>query len=253
MLVKNRCLVSIIMPAYRAAIYIGEAIESVQIQDVTEWELLVVDDGSPDNTADVVESYVLNDDRIHLIRQSNRGPAMARQAAIDAATGRYVAFLDSDDCWLPGKLARQLEFMAERDAAVSFTRFCRISQDGSQVGHLVAIPDRLDYRGLLCNTALATSTVIVDRERTGPFRMTNTYYDDYALWLDLLKRGHVAHGLQEDLMRYRVLGQSVSRNKGKSARMVWRTYREIERLSPPVAAWCFAHYALNAWRKYRNF
>lgn len=246
-------LVSIITPAYKALAFVGEAIRSVQLQDFADWEMLVVDDGSPDDTAAEVDRYAAADPRVKLIRQSNAGPAMARQAAVDVATGRYVAFLDSDDYWLPGKLARQLEFMAARDAAVSFTRFRRISQDGSQVGHLISIPDRLDYRGLLCNTALATSTVIVDRERTGPFRMTNTYYDDYALWLDLLKRGHVAHGLQEDLMRYRVVGQSVSRNKGKSARMVWRTYREIERLSPPVAAWCFAHYALNAWRKYRNF
>ncbi len=246
-------LVSIITPAYKALAFVGEAIRSVQAQDFADWEMLVVDDGSPDGTAAEVDRYAAADPRVKLIRQPNAGPAMARQAALDVATGRYVAFLDSDDYWLPGKLGRQLEFMAARDAAVSFTRFRRINQDGSQLGHLISIPDWLDYRGLLCNTALATSTVIVDRERTGPFRMTNTYYDDYALWLNLLKRGHVAHGLQEDLMRYRVLSQSVSRNKGKSARMVWRTYRETERLSPPVAAWCFAHYALNAWRKYRNF
>ncbi len=246
-------IVSIIMPAYCAANYVGEAIRSVQAQNLTDWEMLVVDDGSTDNTPTIVTGYAASDSRIKLIRQPNAGPALARQVALGAAAGRYVAFLDSDDYWLPGKLARQLEFMAERNAAISFTRFRRINQDGSQVGHLISIPDQLDYCGLLCNTALATSTVIVDRERTGPFRMTNTYYDDYALWLNLLKRGHIAHGLQEDLMRYRVVAQSVSRNKGKSARMVWHTYREIEHLSPLVATWCLAHYALNAWRKYRNF
>jgi len=249
----NLNLVSIIMPAYCAERYIGEALHSVQLQGVSDWELFVVDDGSPDNTADVVASYARNDSRIRLIQQANSGPAMARQAAVDRAAGRYVAFLDSDDYWLPDKLSRQLEFMAERNAAVSFTCFRRINQDGSRIGHLISIPDKLDYRGLLCNTALATSTVMIDRQRTGTFQMTNTYYDDYALWLDLLRRGHLAHGLQEDLMRYRVVGQSVSRNKGKSARMVWRTYREIERLSPLMSAWCFSHYALNAWRKYRNF
>jgi teichuronic acid biosynthesis glycosyltransferase TuaG len=246
-------IVSIIMPAYCAANYIGAAIRSVQAQKMTNWEMLVVDDGSPDNTRTIVSGYAESDSRIKLICQTNAGPALARQAALDVATARYVAFLDSDDYWLPGKLSRQLDFMAERNAAVSFTRFRRINQDGSQVGHLISIPDQLDYRGLLCNTALATSTVIVDRELTGSFKMTNTYYDDYALWLSLLKRGYVAQGLQEDLMRYRVVGQSVSRNKVKSAQMVWFTYRKIEHLSLVRAIWCFAHYALNAWRKYRNF
>ncbi len=245
--------VSIITPAYMAAAFVGEAIRSVQAQDMTDWEMLIVDDGSPDNTAAVVVGYAAADSRVKLIRQPNSGPALARQAALHAASGRYIAFLDSDDYWLPGKLARQLDFMTRQQAAVSFTRFRRINHDGSRSGHLIAIPDRLDYRGLLCNTAMATSSVIVDRQLSGPFVMTNTYYDDYVLWLDLLKRGHIAHGLGEDLMRYRVVSQSVSRNKGKSARMVWRIYRDVEQMSRLRAAWCFAHYAINAWRKYRDF
>lgn len=246
-------LISIITPAYKAASFVGEAIRSVQAQSVDDWEMLVVDDGSPDETAAVVMGYCDADSRVKLIRQKNRGPAMARQAAIDAANGRYIAFLDSDDYWLPEKLSRQLAFMHETGAAITYTRFRRMSHDGSRLGHLIGIPDHIDYRGLLCNTAIATSTVIVDRDLTGSFRMTKTYYDDFVLWLELLKRGGNARGLQMDLMRYRVLGQSVSRNKAKSAKMVWRTYREIERLSTPVAAWCFVNYAFNAWRKYRSF
>lgn len=246
-------LVSIIMPAYCVANYIGEAIRSVQIQNTICWELLIVDDGSLDNTVEVVESYARNDHRINLIRQVNSGPAMARQAALARAAGRYIAFLDSDDFWMPDKLSRQLDFMKVLNAAVSYTRFRRINSDGSKVGKLISIPDHLNYRGLLCNTALATSTVLIDRELTGPFQMTNTYYDDYALWLNLLKRGFTAYGLDEDLMRYRVVKQSVSRNKTRSALMVWRTYRGIERLSLLMSVWCFVHYAGNAWRKYRNF
>jgi len=245
--------VSIVMPAYQAASYVGDAIKSVQIQDMSDWELLVVDDGSTDETAAIVMGYCDADSRVRLIRQENSGPAMARQAAIEVAKGRYIAFLDSDDYWLPEKLSRQLDFMRKTGTAITYTRFRRMNQDGSRLGHLIKIPDRIDYRGLLCNTAIATSTVIVDRYLTGPFRMTKTYYDDFVLWLDLLRRGCEARGLQLDLMRYRVLGQSVSRNKTKSAKMVWRTYREIERLSLPVATLCFARYALNAWRKYRNF
>lgn len=246
-------IVSIIMPAYRAERYLLGSIESVRQQAWEDWELIVVDDGSPDASAAIVSEFSMIDSRIKLIRQENAGPALARQVALDAATGQFIAFLDSDDLWMPGKLARQLRFMAEFKVPISFTRFRRVNEDGSRVGHLISIPNRMDYNDLLRNTAIATSTVIVDRKLTGPFTLTNTYYDDFVLWLELLKRGHVARGLQEDLMRYRVVGGSVSRNKVRSARMVWRTYREIERLPLPKAAWCFGFYALNAWRKYRYF
>jgi teichuronic acid biosynthesis glycosyltransferase TuaG len=115
------------------------------------------------------------------------------------------------------------------------------------------VPAHLDYADLLCNTAIATSTVIVDRQMTGPFAMTHTYYDDYALWLSLLRRGHRAHGLKEDLMRYRVSAKSWSRNKANSARWVWRTYRDVERLSLARSAWYFANYACRGALKYRKF
>lgn len=246
-------LISIVTPAYKAAAFLSESIRSVLVQDHQNWEMLIVDDGSPDETASVAASFAATDGRIKLIRQSNSGPAMARQRAVDAAQGRFIAFLDADDYWLPGKLSRQLAFMREHEAAVSFTRFRRTSFDGRKLGHLIAIPKRLSYRQLLRNTAIATSTAMVDRELTGPFSMKKTYYDDYALWLDLLKRGFVAYGLQQDLMRYRVVGKSVSRNKGKSARMVWTTYREVEGLGAVHAGWCFANYAVRAFLKYRYF
>ncbi len=246
-------LVSIITPAYKAEKVVGETIRSVQAQSYPHWEMLVVEDGSPDATAEVVAGFAAADPRVRLIRQANAGPAMARQKALDHARGRWIAFLDSDDLWLPDKLQRQLAFMERERATFTFTAFRRIQADGSGLGHLIDVPPRMTYRRLLGNTAIATSTVLIDRAATGDFRMTKTYYDDFVLWLGLLKKGHVAHGLNEDLMRYRVMGGSVSRNKSKSARMVWQTYREIEHLAPPVAAVHFARYALHAWRKYRNF
>ena len=178
---------------------------------------------------------------------------MARQAAVEAARGRYVAFLDSDDLWMPAKLERQLEFMSRHGAGLSFTAFRRMSKDGTRVGRVIAVPERLTYRQLLGHTAIATSTAMIDRVLTGPFRMVKTYYDDFALWLEITRRGFPAFGLPEDLMRYRVLGGSVSRNKARSARMVWRLYRDVERLGWPRAAWCFARYAGNAVLKYRSF
>jgi teichuronic acid biosynthesis glycosyltransferase TuaG len=143
--------------------------------------------------------------------------------------------------------------MRERDAAMSFTQFRRISADGARTGRLIRVPARLDYRQLLGNTAIATSTVVIDRAITGAFSMTDTYYDDYVLWLEILRRGFVAEGLQEDLMRYRVASNSWSRNKLKSALWVWRTYRGVEKLSVLYSAWCFATYAWRAVVKYRSF
>jgi teichuronic acid biosynthesis glycosyltransferase TuaG len=245
---------SIITPAFNAERVVGEALESVARQDHSDFEVLVVDDCSSDGTAELVARHAETDSRIVLIRQTmNGGPSHARQAALDRASGRYIAFLDCDDVWLPQKLARQLAFMHEKDAAFTYTEYRRMSADGSRVGRRVRVPARLDYAGLLCNTAIATSTVIVDRERTGSFEMTHTYYDDYALWLSLLRRGHVAYGLPEDLMRYRVSANSWSRNKANSARWVWRTYRAVEGLSVARSAWCFANYAFRGALKYRNF
>lgn len=247
-------LVSIITPAYRVAPFVGATIESVIAQDYSQWEMLVVDDKSPDDTGEVVARYASLDPRVKLIRQAqNGGAASARNAALEAARGRFVAFLDSDDVWLPGKLSRQLSFMREMEAGLTFTAFRRISQDGTRTGRMIGVPSSLSYSSLLKNTAIVTSTVLVDKCATGPFRMTKTYYDDFVLWLELLKRGVVARGLPLDLVRYRVVQQSISRNKANSAKQVWRTYRDVERLGVLPSAWCFANYATRGWLKYRRF
>lgn len=247
-------LVSIVTPAYRAARFIGETIRSVQAQTYRDFEMLVVDDCSPDETAAIVESFTATDPRIRLLRQpANGGPAAARNRALSEARGRWIAFLDSDDAWLPAKLERQLAFHRARDAKISFTEFRRVDADGSHIGRLIRVRDWLDYDRLLCDTGIATSTVIVDRAKTGRFAMKKTYYDDYACWLELLRSGGRAVGLHEDLMRYRVLGGSVSRNKLKSARHVWCTYREVERLGLLRSAWSFVNYAGRAVLKYRRF
>lgn len=250
----KQSLVSVITPAYNAERFLPHTIASVLAQSHSDWEMLVAEDCSRDGTRRVIEDHAAGDGRIKLVALPvNSGPAMARQAAITAAKGRYIAFLDSDDLWLPQKLERQVDFMRSRGAALSFTAFRRISADGSRTGRQIHVPKRLTYRQLLGNTAIATSTAIVDRELTGPFRMVKTYYDDFALWLEITRCGFPAFGLDEDLMRYRVLEGSVSRSKRRSAMMVWRTYRDVEGLGVVRASWTFARYAVNAMRKYRSF
>jgi teichuronic acid biosynthesis glycosyltransferase TuaG len=247
-------LVSIITPSWNVERLIGETIESVQAQTFGDWELLIADDCSTDQTPAVVSGYAAADPRIKLIRQPrNGGPALARQAAIDHATGRYLAFLDSDDLWLPNKLERQLAFAERQRAPLSYTGFRRIDEAGAVTGRLIQVPQSLTYEQLLRNTSIATLTAMVDRDLAGPVAMKNEPYDDFCLWLSILKPGLVAHGLNEDLARYRVRGVSVSSRRFRSASWVWHIYRRVEKLPFPKAAWCFAHWSTRAWLKRLEF
>lgn len=240
-------LVSVITAAFNAEAFIGDTIESVRQQSLTDWEMLVVDDASSDETGKVVEEIAAQDPRVVLIcQEENGGVSVARNRALAQARGRFLAFLDSDDLWLPDKLEHQVAFMKGHDAALSYTSFRRISEDGQRVGRLVEVPARLTYRQLLKNTAIATVTAMVDTAKTGPLRMTLARRDDYILWLSILKRGFIGHGLQEDLARYRVVRGSLSSKPKRSASWVWDVYRKVEKLSPLHAAWCLAHYGTRA-------
>jgi teichuronic acid biosynthesis glycosyltransferase TuaG len=246
--------VSIITPAFRSMSIIGETIKSVIAQTHTNWEMLIAEDCSPDKTRDVIRQWEQIDPRIRLIAlERNGGPAMARNAALERVSGRWIAFLDSDDLWLPQKLEHTLGHAKANEAAFVFTGFRRISADGSAIGGYVGVPRKLSYHQLLGNTAIATSTVLLDRNVVGDIRMNKTYYDDFDCWLQILKRGHLAFGLDKDLMRYRVMGQSVSRNKRRSAAHVWRAYRDLEKLNLPLSLWYFSQYAIRGLLKYKQF
>jgi teichuronic acid biosynthesis glycosyltransferase TuaG len=215
---------------------------------------LIADDCSTDSTPAVIESYAAKDPRIKLIRQPrNGGPALTRQGAIEQAQGRFIAFLDSDDLWLPTKLERQLAFAREHRAALSYTAFRRINEDGSVTGRLIAVPESLTYDQLLKNTSIATLTALVDRDISGPIAMKNEGYDDFCLWLSILKPGHIAWGLNEDLARYRVRGVSVSSRRMRAAGWVWNIYRNVERLSLLKSTWLLGHWGARAWLKRRQF
>ncbi len=246
--------VSIITPAYNAAATIRMTIRSVQTQSFEDWEMLIADDGSEDDTAAVVEEVAASDGRVVLIRcPANAGSGAARNAALARAAGRYVAFLDSDDLWLPEKLARQTAFMRDKACALSYTAFRRISTDGARTGRLIPVPERLTYGALLKNTAIATLTAMVDSRQTGPLSMSTARRDDYILWLSLLRRGFIAHGLQEDLARYRAVAGSRSSRPGRSAASTWRVYREAEGLGLVRASWCMTHYGARALVKRLRF
>jgi teichuronic acid biosynthesis glycosyltransferase TuaG len=247
-------LVSVVMPARNAEPYIEASIRSVQAQTWKRWELLCVDDGSTDGTAAIVARLASQDPRIRPIRrEAPGGPGPARNTAIAAARGRWLAFLDSDDLWDPEKVETQLAFMRARGAALSNHGYRMMDAAGRAIGFEARARDTLSYRDLLRNTAVGALTVMIDRTRVANIAMPALpQHEDLVLWYALLRRGWTFEGLPQVLASYRILPRSASRNKLRSALHMWTVYREHERLGFFAAALAFVQYAWNAAWKHRG-
>lgn len=239
-------LVSIITPSYNAENFIANTIESVLLQTYQSWELLIVDDASPDNANELIEKYSLQDSRISLIKlDRNSGAAVARNAGIAAAKGRYIAFLDSDDRWLPDKLDKQLSFMRKNDISFSYTAYEKLDEDGTVVA-TVGIPLKVNYKNLLKVCSIGCLTAMYDTQKLEKVYMPLIRKrQDLGLWLRILKITPYAYGLDEVLAQYQLRDDSISANKYDAAKYTWRLYREVEAMTIPVAAYYFSHYAVN--------
>lgn len=248
---ESKPLVSIITPVYKAEKFIRETIQSVQEQTYENWEMILVNDVSPDKSVDIINEEATRDSRIRLLHlEENSGAAIARNTAINAAKGKFIAFLDSDDYWHPEKLERQIQYMIERDLPFSFTAYEIMTEDGTKTGKIVRVPEQIDYEGLLRNTIIGCLTVVLDKEKIGKIEMVNIRTrQDLVLWLDILKRGHIAYGLNEVLAYYRKVEGSISSNKFKTAQRNWKVYREIEGLSLLKSVFVFLSYAYHGFRK----
>ena len=246
--------VSVIIPSYNAASFITQTVRSVQAQTYQDWELLIADDCSTDNSRDIIVNLGKSDSRICLIKcEKNAGPASARNAALAQMTGRYIAFLDSDDIWLPEKLEKSIKTAQDQEASLVCTGFRRftVNNNGTQsIGRYMGVASHYSYSRLLGGNEIATSTVLIDTQKTGSIKMQPVYYDDFDCWLSILKRDLRIVGLNEDLMRYRVLPGSISRNKLRSAYHHWDSLRRLQRLSLLSASWYFTLYAIRGIRKY---
>ena len=226
-------IVSIIVPVYNAEKYIIQTIESVAAQTFTDWELLLVDDCGPDNSAQVIGDYIAahGDDRIRLIRQEkNGGAAAARNRGVAEAQGRYIAFLDADDLWMPAKLELELQFMKKHDAGFVFCAYEFGDSDAVPTGKIVHVPRKLTYKKALSRTVIFTSTVLFDLEKIDRnlVMMPAIASEDTATWWRILKNGHVAYGLDQPLVLYRRPEQSLSSDKKVAVKRIWNLYRKEE-------------------------
>ncbi len=244
-------MVSIVVPVYHAEKYIRQTMDSVLAQTYEDWELLLVVDGSEDPTIEVINAYIREKQEMRirlLIQESNKGAALARNRGVKEAKGRYVAYLDADDLWKPTKLARELDFLKEQEAAFVFTGYEFADENAVGLGTVVRVPRRLTYREALKNTTIFTSTVMFDTEKIDKsmLEMPNMRSEDTALWWKVLRSGYDAYGLDENLVYYRRPAKSLSSNKLVAIKRIWNLYRKAEGLSIPYSCYNFCFWAVRA-------
>lgn len=243
-------MVSIIVPVYNAAKYIEQTIDMVCQQTYKDWELILVDDASSDGSADVIEKRIKSQGkRIRLIRKDyNEGAAAARNSGIDASSGRYIAFLDADDVWMPDKLEKQVAFMEKTGAAFSFHSYEFGDEKANPTGRIVRAPQTLKFRQALSRTVIFTTTVMFDTEKIDMeiIHMPQVPSEDTATWWRILKSGYVAYGLDENLAIYRRPGKSLSSNKFVAMQRIWFLYRNIADLSVAASFYYFMGWAVRA-------
>lgn len=244
-------LVSVIMPAYNAEKYIGEAIASVCAQTYENWELLILDDGSADRTVEIAQAYAQRDARIRVLRNpQNMGVARTRNRGFDLAQGEWIALLDSDDRWRVQKMEKQLALAVHSGSRLLYTSYALFA-DTEREMRVYRVPQSVDYRRLLGENVIGCSTVLLHRSLLERFRFCeDVFHEDYALWLAILRGGGSAAGCTEVLADWRISEQSRSFDKRAAAVNRWRIYRDVERLSLPRSAGAFFTYALHGVRKH---
>lgn len=241
--------VSVVVPVYNCEKYIVDALESVRCQK-TDWECIIIDDHSTDGTAVKIEPF-LKDTRFRYVHNDrNMGVAAGRNLGVSMAEGKYIAFLDGDDYWTNDKLEKQYGLMEEKHAVLSSTGRELMDENGVLSGRIISIPDRVSYKMLLKGNVLNTSGVMVKRDVAVKYPMAEDHlHEDYIMWLSILKEYNEAFGINEPLLKYRVVKGSKSANKLKSAKMTYGVYRYIG-LGRLKSMYYFCFYAVKGLLKY---
>ncbi|WP_386176908.1 glycosyltransferase family 2 protein [Sulfitobacter sp. R86518] len=234
------------MPLFNSSKFMESAISSVIQQDYSNWELIVVDDCSTDKSAEIAEQVSKNDSRIKVVRLSkNGGSAVARNAGINKANGKYISFLDADDIWLPNKLSSQVLYMRENEVTFCFSDYRVINEDSEVIGER-KFKGKVDYETLLLGNIIGCLTAIYDREELGTIFMPDIRMrQDYGLWLKILKETSYAHNCQMVLAEYRQYDSSLSANKIRAASYTWILYRDFEKISLLKRIYIFSRYAVS--------
>lgn len=249
-------VISIVVPVYNAAPFLNRTLSSIQRQTYENWELLLIDDGSLDDSVKLLEQWKQEQEqknRICILKNGqNRGAAFSRNQGIRAARGRYLVYLDADDYWEAEKLEKQYRFMQERNCAFSFTGYEFADREGNRNGKVVHVPEQISYQEALSNTIISTITVMFDRTRIPEELLLmpeDCRREDTATWWKILKNGFLAYGLDEALSVYCRHKGSHSSNKIKAVFGTYRMYREQEKLGFVKTMRYMGRYLLGAMKR----
>lgn len=247
-------LISIITPSYNSSRFVEQTLNSVLAQSYTNWEMVIVNDGSKDNSPDIIQKYADSDPRIRLIHQPNGGSAAARNNALRNANGRYICFLDADDLLHPNFLEHQLQFITQNNATIVFASYNRINEQGDTILRPFIVPNRVNYTGLLKSCSISCLTAMFDKQKTGDVyfeEALRSMRDDFVFWLTILKRGGYAYGNKEILGSYRVFANSTTGNKRKVIKPQFNVYYKVEKLGLIRSLYYLANWAIKGFVKYR--
>lgn len=250
---ENQELVSIVMPAYNCEKYVVEAINSVLAQTYKNWELLVLDDGSKDNTLQIIEEFSQKDSRIKALPNGkNMGVSATRNRGVELASGDWIAFLDSDDMWEPVKLEVQFEIVEKKAAEFLFTGSSYINEEGEPFKGILQVPEKLTYKKLRNQNVISCSSVLVKKKYFENIKMEkDDMHEDYAVWLRILKKGGEAYGVNEPLLIYRISKNSKSGNKIKTVKMTYKVFRFVG-INPIGSAYFMIRHVLASVGKYKR-
>ncbi|WP_339834721.1 glycosyltransferase family 2 protein [uncultured Flavobacterium sp.] len=247
-------LVSIITPTYNSGKYIAETIQSVQKQTHQNWEMILVDDCSSDNTIDLIKSFIANDNRIQLYQlESNSGPAVARNKGIENVSGKYMTFLDADDIWFEDFIENSIKTIHETGIHFVFSSYKRSDEELNFIHSDFIVPKKVTYTDILKSNSISCLTAFLDIETLGKKSMPLIRKrQDMGLWLQYLKEIPFAYGIQEPKAIYRIRENSLSRKKSNLLKYQWQFYREVENLTVFQSTYYMLHWMYRGFMKYRN-
>ncbi|NKI25228.1 glycosyltransferase family 2 protein [Arenibacter sp. 6A1] len=248
----NKPLISVVTPVHNSEKFILETIKSVQNQTYENWELILIDDCSKDNSVNIIKEYIKNNERINLIiNEKNSGAAISRNKGIKAAKGEFLTFIDADDIWYPKFIENSLNFCLSKNYEFVFSSYKRFDEDLNPLIADFIVPEKVNYKQLLNACPIPCLTAFIDIRRIGKMYMPiMNKRQDWGLWLSILKEVDFAYGLPEPLAIYRMRKNSISRNKLNLIPYVWKLYRDVEKLSILRSSYLLCRWALISFKKY---